>query len=81
LKPGALRGLYVIRPDSHFVVIAPDGSVLRAGTAKMTEDGHLVAELPEHLPRGRYTFLVAIYLDGNTVDPTARMLSFEASAS
>jgi hypothetical protein len=81
LKPGALRGLYLIRPDSRFVVIAPDGSVLQAGTAKMAEDGHLVAELPEQLPRGRYTFLVAIYLDGNTVDPTARMLSFEVGAS
>jgi hypothetical protein len=81
LRPGALRGLYLIRPDSRFVVIAPDGSVLRVGTAKMAEDGHLVAELPEHLPRGRYTFLVAIYLDGNTVDPTARMLRFDVSAS
>ena len=81
LKPGALRGLYAIRTDSRFVVIAPDGGVLVAGTAKMTDDGHLVAELPEHLPRGRYTFLVAIYLDGNTIRPTARMLSFEASAS
>jgi hypothetical protein len=81
LKPGALRGLYLIRPDSRFLVIAPDGSVLQVGTAKMAEDGHLVAELPEHLPRGRYTFLVAIYLDGNTVDPTARMLRFEVSAS
>jgi hypothetical protein len=81
LKPGALRGLYAIRTDSRFVVIAPDGSVLRAGMAKMAEDGHLVAELPEHLPRGHYTFLVAIYLDGNTIQPTARMLSFEESAS
>jgi len=81
LKPGALRGLYVIRTDSRFVVIGPDGSVLRVGTAKMAEDGHLVAELPEHLPRGRYTFLVAIYLDGNTVDPSAKLLRFEANAS
>lgn len=81
LKPGALRGLYAIRTDSRFVVIGPDGSVLQAGTAKMAEDGHLVVELPEHLPRGHYTFLVAIYLDGNTVDPSARLLSFEANAS
>lgn len=81
LKPGALRGLYAIRTDSRFVVIGPDGSVLQVGTAKMTEDGHLVAELPEHLARGRYTFLVAIYLDGNTVDPSAKILSFDANAS
>jgi len=80
LKPGALRGLYAIRTDSRFLVIGPDGSVLQAGAAKM-EDGHLVAELPEHLPRGHYIFLVAIYLDGNTVDPSAKLLSFEANAS
>jgi hypothetical protein len=73
--------LYAIRTDSRFVVIGPDGSVLQVGTAKMTEDGHLVAELPEHLARGRYTFLVAIYLDGNTVDPSAKILSFDANAS
>lgn len=81
LTPTTLRGLYAIRPDSRYLVLGPDGSVVQAGTAKMASDGRFVAELPKSLARGRYTFVVAIYLDGNSINPTARMLSFEASAS
>ncbi|MFQ5995683.1 MAG: hypothetical protein ACE5K1_11385, partial [Acidiferrobacterales bacterium] len=81
LKRGATRGLYLIRPDSRYVVLGPDGSVVKASSAKFQGDGHFVADLPKRLPHGRYTFLVAIYLDGNSISPVARMLSFEAKES
>ncbi|MFQ5935105.1 MAG: hypothetical protein ACE5LB_01665 [Acidiferrobacterales bacterium] len=81
LKRGAMRGLYLIRPDSRYLVLGPDGSVVQASSARFQEDGHFVAELPERLPRGRYTFVVAVYLDGNAISPAARILSFEATGS
>ena len=81
LKRVAMRGLYLIRPDSRYLVLGPDGSVVKASTASMKDDGRFVAELPQSLPRGRYTFLVAIYLDGNSVRPPARSFSFEVAGS
>lgn len=81
LKQGAMRGLYLIRPDSRYLVLGPDGSVVQASSARLHEDGYFVAALPKHLPRGRYTFLVAIYPDGNSVKPAARIVSFEVTGS
>ena len=81
LKRETLRGLYLIRPDSRYIVLDAGGSVIQASAAKMDEDGHLVAVLPKHLPRGQYTFLVAIYPDGNSVNPAVRIISFEATGS
>jgi hypothetical protein len=81
LKRVAMRGLYLIRPDSRYLVLGPDGSVVKASTASMKDDGRFVAELPQSLPPGRYTFLVAIYLDGNSVRPPARSFSFEVAGS
>lgn len=77
----AMRGLNLIRPDSRYLLLGPDGSVLQASKARMDDDGRFVAELPERLPRGRYTFLVAIYLDGNSISPTTRMLHLEVTES
>ena len=81
LKRHTLRGLNLIRPDSRYIVLDASGSVIHTSAAKMDEDGHLVAALPEHLPSGQYTFLVAIYPDGNSVNPAARIISFEATGS
>jgi hypothetical protein len=80
-KQGALRGLYVIRPDARYLVVGPDGSVVQASTARLNDEGRFVAALPERLPRGRYTFLVAVYLDGNTVSPETKILSIDATGS
>ncbi|NIW85875.1 MAG: hypothetical protein GWN09_04635 [Gammaproteobacteria bacterium] len=79
LREPALRGTYLIRPDSRYLVLDAEGSVVRAGSARMEKDGRFVLELPERLPGGRYTLVVAVYLDGNLVDSAVRVLSFEAS--
>ncbi len=81
LKRHTLRGLNLIRPDSRYIVLDARGSVIHASAAKLEEDGHFVATLPKHLPRGHYTLLVAIYPDGNSVNPAARIVSFEATGS
>lgn len=80
-KRGAMRGLSLIRPDSRYLVLGPDGSVVQVSSARLEDDGRFVADLPERLPRGRYMFLVAIYLDGNSIRPVTRILTFEVTAS
>ena len=76
-----LRGLYLLRPDSRYIILDAGGSVIHASAAKIEEDGRFMATLPAHLPRGQYTFLVAIYPDGNTVSPAVRIINFEATGS
>ena len=75
------RGLYGVLVGSRYLVVGADGSVVTAGTARWEDDGRFMADLPEPLPLGRYTFLVAIYIDGNSVNPAARMLRFQADGS
>jgi len=81
LKRVALRGLFRIHLDSRYLILGPDGSVVQTGAATMKEDGRFIAELPQRLPRGRYTFMIGIFLDGNSIRPAARVLSFEVGAS
>lgn len=81
LKRQSLRGLYRIRPDARYVVLGPDGAVVATGAATLREDGRFAAELPQRLPRARYTFMIGIFLDGNAVRPATRVLSFDAGAS
>ena len=81
LQRGAVQGLRPIRTDSRYLLTAVDGSVVATGVAKWDAQGRFVADLPEHLPRGRYLLLVGIYLDGNAVNPAARALSIEVDGS
>jgi hypothetical protein len=71
------RGLYLIRPESRYLLVGSNGSVVHAGQTKLADDGHFVAEIPERLPSGPYTFLVAVYLDGYSDSLATRILHFE----
>ncbi len=75
------RGPYPVLVESRYLVLDADGSVVTAGRARWEDDGRFTVDLPDPLPLGRYTFLVAIYLDDNFVDPAARMLRFRADGS
>ncbi|MFQ5915778.1 MAG: hypothetical protein ACE5JS_21605 [Nitrospinota bacterium] len=75
------RGIYGILVVSRYLVVGPDGSVVRAGTARWEDDGRFIVGLPEPLPPGRYTFLAAIYLDDNSLRPTVGILRFQANGS
>ncbi|MFQ6018090.1 MAG: hypothetical protein ACE5KF_07820 [Kiloniellaceae bacterium] len=81
LKPGAMKGLYLIQAESRYLVVGPDGSVVAAGAARLAKDGRFMVDLPGPLPPGRNTFLVGVYLDGNSVNPAVRIFHFQANGS
>lgn len=81
LRRETTRGLYGIRPESRYLLVGPDGSVVSAGTARLGNDERFVADLPARLPRGQYAFLVAIYPDGNTVNPSLKILRFRVNGT
>jgi hypothetical protein len=40
------------------------------------DDGRFTVDLPERLPPGDYTINLAIFLDGNSMVPSARSVHF-----
>ncbi|HSA80278.1 MAG TPA: hypothetical protein VLE23_05615, partial [Geminicoccaceae bacterium] len=68
-----LFGLLVV---SRYLLIGPDGTVLAADKMEWEDDGRFTVELPQSLQPGTYTAILAIFLDGNSVDPPAELLRF-----
>lgn len=71
LRPDTLRGtLLPIRPESHFVTIGQDDRVAAAGGLVRQPDNRFAASLTTILQSGDHTLFAAIFLDGNTINPT-----------
>jgi hypothetical protein len=68
-----LFGLLVV---SRYLLIGPDGTVLKADRMEWEDDGRFTVDLPQGLQPGTYTAILAILLDGNSVDPPAELLRF-----
>jgi hypothetical protein len=75
LKRDTLRETYAIHPEARYVVVGEDGNVAAAGNGRWEADGRFAASLP--LPPGTYTFLTAVLLDGNAINPEIGRIVFE----
>lgn len=73
-----VQGLLVV---SRYLLIGPDGKVLKIDKMHWGEDGHFSIELTERLPPGQYTLVLGILLDGNALDPPASILRFRVDAT
>ncbi len=79
LKRDTVRDMLPIQPVTRYVLIGTDGTVVAAGSASREGDGRFAVTLPRSLPAGRYTVLAAIFLDGNTIDPSIGSLTFRSA--
>ena len=70
------RGVYGLLVVSRYFLIGPDGAVVDAGKMRWLEDGRFALALPDRLPGGNYTALVAVFLDGNSLMPSTKMIRF-----
>jgi hypothetical protein len=73
-----VHGLLVV---SRYLLIDSDGKVVEVDKMQWKEDGHFSVELPKRLPPGDYTVIVGIFLDGNSVQPSAKMLRVRIGAA
>ncbi len=78
LNRNTSRGVYGALVVSRYLLIGPHGRVVIADKMQWQGDDRFLVELPEDLLPGRYAVLVAVYLDGNTLQPSTGMLWFEA---
>ena len=70
------HGLFGLLVVSRYLLIGPDGAVLVADRMRWEDDGRFVIDLPQDLPPGEYTVALAIFLDGNSLRPSAEVVRF-----
>jgi hypothetical protein len=75
------RGVDSLLVVTRYVLIGPDGKVLKVDKMQWREDGLFSIRLPESLPPGRYTVFFGIFLDGNSLQPPTRILHFSVGAA
>jgi hypothetical protein len=71
-----MRGTFGLLVVSRYLLIGPDGKVRNLDKMHWGEDGRFTIDLPERLPPGEYTVNFAIFLDGNSMVPSARSVHF-----
>ena len=74
------RGVYGMLVVSRYLLIGPDGKVLSVDKLHWGEDGRFDFKLPDNLPAGEYTVILGIFLDGNAVQPSAKIVRFRVGA-
>jgi len=74
LKHTTARGTYPLLVVSRYLLIDGAGKVLKVDKMGWREDGLFTIDLPGDLPSGDYTVILAVFLDGNAVEPSARAL-------
>jgi hypothetical protein len=76
-----MRGVNPLLVVSRYLLIDADGKVLNVDKMQWREDGHFAIDLPERLPPGQYTVILGIFLDGNALQPSARILQVRVGAT
>jgi hypothetical protein len=70
------RGVNGMLVVSRYLLIAPGGKVLKVDKMHWAEDGRFDIKLPQDLPPGEYAVILAVFLDGNALNPSAKVVRF-----
>jgi len=71
-----MRGTFGLLVVSRYLLIGPGGKVHDLGKMHWSDDGRFTIDIPARLPPGEYTVNLAIFLDGNSMLPSAKSLRF-----
>jgi hypothetical protein len=75
LLHSTVRGTYPLLVVSRYLLIDKTADrVLKVDKMAWQPDGRFTIDLPQDLPPGEYTVILAVFLDGNAVEPSARIL-------
>ncbi len=69
-----MRGTYPLLVVSRYLLIDASGKVVKVDKMHWRQDGLFTLDVPRKLPAGDYTVILAVFLDGNAVEPSARIL-------
>lgn len=74
LSRTTMRGTFGLLVVSRYLLIDPDGTVLDVDKMQWRDDGRFAIDLPKRLPPGQYTVVLTVFLDGNAMLPSAKVL-------
>lgn len=60
----------------HYLVVASNGKAVLSGRGRLQDDATFAVNLEGRLMPGRYTVMIALYLNGNTMNPDIRRISY-----
>lgn len=75
------RGVHGLLVVSRYLLIDPNSKVISVDKMHWKEDGHFTVELSKRLPPGQYTVILGIFLDGNSLEPSAKVLRVHVGAA
>ena len=81
LRHQTTRGVQGLLVVSRYLLIGPDGKVVKVDKMEWKEDGQFVIKLPDSLTPGQYTVILGIFLDGNALQPSAKVLRVRIGAA
>jgi hypothetical protein len=74
------RGVYPLLVVSRYLLLDAAGKVLKVDKMQWAEDGQFTIDLPQDLPPGDYAVILGIFLDGNALQPSARIVRVRVGA-
>jgi hypothetical protein len=75
------RGTYPLFVVSRYLLIDAAGKVVGVDKMRWADDGHFAIDLGPQLPPGDYTVIAGIFLDGNAIRPSAKVLRVHIGAA
>ncbi len=72
-----------VKPDTvvcRYVIVNAAGDVVKAGAAKLEDDGAFSEDLKGQLAPGLYSIMTAVYLNGNATNPDVKVVPYRAAA-
>jgi len=68
------------RPECRYVIVGPDGRVVRTGAETLNKSGRFVLELGKLPAPGRYHVMSALYVGGNSVNPEIKVFEHRVAS-
>jgi len=69
------------RPECHYVIVGPDGKVVRTGVQPLDKNARFVVDLGKLRAPGRYTVMTALYVRGNSVNPEIKVFEHRVTGA
>ncbi len=68
-------------PLCSYVMVSPDGAVVKAGNGRYAGDDTFIVDLQESLKPGLYTIMTAVYLGGNFLNPMVKTSTYRVEGA
>jgi hypothetical protein len=75
------RDVHPLLVVSRYLLVDAEGRILALDKMHWRENGIFAITLPERLPPGQYKVILAIFLDGNSLQPSTRILDFRVDVA